>query len=173
MKTIQAKLCLLGDFSVGKTSLVRRYVEGYFDDRYLSTIGVKISRKRILKDTIQLNLLIWDLAGSEDFKKYENSYLRGAAGALIVCDLTRAATFECLPRYYRQIRQVNPDAFAVFVGNKLDLIPKHAPFINPIADFAAECGMPHILTSAKTGEQTEAAFLAAGDLILSALESHG
>jgi GTPase SAR1 family protein len=61
------KVYLLGDFSVGKSSLVRRYVEGRFDDKYLSTIGVKISRKVLERDEYALNLLIWDLAGGEDF----------------------------------------------------------------------------------------------------------
>ncbi|MBK8429800.1 MAG: hypothetical protein IPL28_00260 [Chloroflexi bacterium] len=61
MNTIQKKVCLLGDFAVGKTSLVRRFVEGRFDDRYLSTIGVKISRKTITRAEYILNLLVWDL----------------------------------------------------------------------------------------------------------------
>ena len=66
MHTVQKKVCLLGDFAVGKTSLIRRFVEGRFDDRYLSTIGVKISRKTVTRADHLLNLLIWDLAGGDE-----------------------------------------------------------------------------------------------------------
>src|SRR5512147_1281675 len=99
MTVIQKKVCLLGDFAVGKTSLVRRYVEGRFDDKYLSTIGVKISRKTLARSTGTLNLLIWDLAGSDEFNTIAPSYLRGAAGALIVCDLTRPETLKVFAQY--------------------------------------------------------------------------
>ncbi len=98
MNEIQKKVCLLGDFAVGKTSLVRRFVEGRFDDKYLSTIGVKISRKTLARPYGALHLIVWDLAGGEEFGA-ESSYLRGAAGALIVGDLTRRETLESFERY--------------------------------------------------------------------------
>jgi len=88
---IQKKVCLLGDFSVGKTSLSERFVYDRFSGRYLSTIGVKISRKPInISKDIMLNMLIWDLAGSEEFSGVQSSYLQGAQGAILVCDLTRS-----------------------------------------------------------------------------------
>ena len=92
MKIVQKKICMLGSFSVGKTSLVRQFVEGQFTDKYLSTIGVKVSRKTVERPQSQLKFLIWDLAGGDDFTQVGNNYLRGAKGALIVCDLTRAET---------------------------------------------------------------------------------
>ncbi len=67
MTAIQRKVCLLGDYSVGKTSLVRRFVEGQFDDKYLSTIGVRISRRTMVRADKEINLLIWDLAGAQEF----------------------------------------------------------------------------------------------------------
>ena len=67
MRTVQKKVCMLGDFAVGKTSTVQRFVEGIFDDRYLSTIGVKINRKQLTVDDYVATLLIWDLAGGDDF----------------------------------------------------------------------------------------------------------
>jgi GTPase SAR1 family protein len=71
-KVIQAKICLLGDFAVGKTSLVRQFVEGRFDEKYLSTIGVKVSRKIVSRPNLELHFLLWDLAGRERFTRYEN-----------------------------------------------------------------------------------------------------
>jgi small GTP-binding protein len=159
MSVMQKKVCLLGDFAVGKTSLVRRFVEGRFDDRYLSTIGVKISRKSVARRYGALNLLIWDLAGGEDFDEVSTSYLRGAAGALIVCDLTRRETLPALERLTARLRAVTPDAAIVYLGNKVDLVDERA-----IADAEAQAvcaglGGPCLLTSARTGENVEDAFL--------------
>ncbi|MEO0836337.1 MAG: ADP-ribosylation factor-like protein, partial [Cyanobacteria bacterium J06642_3] len=93
MSTISKKICLLGDFNVGKTSLVRRFVEDTFSDRYLTTVGVKISRKSMTvsteQDIHQVNLLVWDLEGNTKFKSITPSYLKGASGSIIVADLTR------------------------------------------------------------------------------------
>ena len=115
MKVIQKKVCMLGDFAVGKTSLVRRYVEGSFDDKYLSSIGVKISRKPLEREGHKLNLILWDLGGSENFAHLQPSYLQGAAGVLIVLDLTRKETLESLDGYVKQIKEVNKEVEAMGV----------------------------------------------------------
>ena len=101
-----------------KTSLIRRFVEGMFDDKYLSTIGVKISRKRLKRDSHYLNLLIWDLAGGDNYVKANRSYLRGAVGGIIVCDLTRMETLPAFARYTEQLQAVSPNAHIVYAGNK-------------------------------------------------------
>ncbi len=80
MKTHQKKICLLGDFAVGKTSLIRRYVEGIFDEKYLTTVGVVVSRRMLVREHDSINLLIWDLAGGRDFS--HTGYLIGVSGAL-------------------------------------------------------------------------------------------
>ena len=99
-KTISKKICLLGDFAVGKTSLVQRFVYALFDDKYISTIGVKVSRKTVVlpreDEVVELTLMLWDLAGSEEFGRVRASYLRGAVGAVLVCDVTRPHDL-CLP----------------------------------------------------------------------------
>jgi small GTP-binding protein len=155
---IQKKVCLLGDFSVGKTSLVRQFVEGRFDDRYLSTIGVKISRKPVKMTDYTLNLLIWDLAGGDDFSKAGASYLRGSVAALIVCDLTRRETLDSFQIYAEQMRALNPEAILVFAGNKVDLIDER---VIPDEELQALCHLlngRYLDTSAKTGFQVETAF---------------
>ena len=96
MVTLSKKVCLLGDFAVGKTSLVRRFVYDLFDDKYISTIGVKVSRKTVSlardDDIVDLTMMLWDLAGSEEFSRMRASYLRGAACALMVYDISRPET---------------------------------------------------------------------------------
>lgn len=157
-RIIQKKICLLGDFAVGKTSLIRRFIEGRFDDRYLSTIGVKISRKPIEMADSTLNLLIWDLAGGDDFSKSGASYLRGAVAALIVCDLTRPDTLAGYQFYTDQMRQINPGAVLLFAGNKADLAEERAILDEEIQAICQTLGGTYLDTSAKTGYQVETAF---------------
>ena len=157
---VQKKICLLGEFSVGKTSLIRRFVEERFDDKYLGTIGVKISRKTLSRPYGEMNLLVWDLAGSNGFDTpSEISYLRGATGALIVCDLTRKNTLAAFNKYAHLMRAINPTVSLVFIGNKMDLINER---VVSDSDLKVAC-LPFqgnwFLTSAKTGEQVESAFL--------------
>ena len=159
MPTIQKKVCLLGDFSVGKSSLVRRYVEGRFDDKYLSTIGVKISRKVLERDEYALNLLIWDLAGGEDFGEISQRYLLGAVGALIVCDLTRADTLPVMGEYAMQMRAMDDSVAIVLAGNKMDLVEERVISDDMLESFGRTMGCPWLLTSAKTGDHVEKAFL--------------
>jgi small GTP-binding protein len=155
MQPIHRKICLLGDFAVGKTSLVRRYVEGSFDDRYLSTIGVKVSRKVLTRQQHQLHLIIWDLAGGEEFSGQDRNYLRGAAGALLVCDLTRPETFPILSAYARQLVELNPGAAVVVAGNKLDLVGDVPAAVAGVEAICRELACSFLLTSAKTGENVE------------------
>ncbi len=153
------KICLLGDFAVGKTSLVRRYVEGIFDDRYLSTIGVKITRKVLELNHDRVNFYIWDLAGGEQFSRYQSSYLSGAMGAVLVADLTRPSTLEHLVDYATQVQMVSPGADMVFVGNKLDLLDEHEVRQDDLDKLSVLAQGEAILTSAKTGHQVEEVFL--------------
>lgn len=165
MRTVQKKVCLLGDFAVGKTSLIRRFVEDRFDDKYLSTIGVKISRKPVALADHQMNLLIWDLAGGDDFSKAGSSYLRGASGALVVCDLSRAETLAALAYYAQQLRAIHETAVLVFVGNKADLVEERKISDAQLAQAAAAFGAGHILTSALNGRNVEDAFRCLAEMI--------
>lgn len=173
MTTISKKICLLGDFAVGKTSLVRRFVHNLFDDKYLSTIGVKVSRKTVSvigdERISQLTLLLWDLAGSEEFSPMRASYLRGAAGAILVCDLTRAETLANLAGYAADLRQLNPTAQFVLAANKHDLAEQHQLTEPQIEAVAAELNAPYYLTSAKTGDEVETLFRQLGRLLLASV----
>jgi len=171
---ISKKVCLVGDFAVGKTSLIRRFVYDLFDDKYLSTIGVKVSRKRIMLPSAEgadaplteLTMMLWDLAGSEEFTQVRASYLRGTAGALLVCDLTRAETLESLRSYADDLWSVSPSARVVLAANKQDLVEERQLTVEQIEAAAADLGAPFYLTSAKTGQGVEAAFYHLGRLLL-------
>jgi small GTP-binding protein len=158
MHVVQRKVCLLGDFAVGKTSLVRRFVEGRFDDKYLSTIGVKISRKVVEQGEANCQLLIWDLVGGQDLERHTTSYLRGAAGALIVCDLTRPDTLPFLTYATDQLLTLNPRAAIVYLGNKVDLAAERKITDEQLSDLALRNHFRWLLTSARSGEQVEIAF---------------
>lgn len=155
---LQKKVCLLGDFAVGKTSLVRRYVEDRFDERYMSTIGVKISRKPLERPYGSLNFILWDMTGSDSFR-VQASYLQGAAGAIVVCDMTRKETLYALERYARQVRERNADCRLIFVGNKVDLGDIRQLNESDVKEVAELFQCPVLFTSAKTGQNVEETFL--------------
>jgi small GTP-binding protein len=154
----QKKICLLGEFAVGKTSLVRRFVEGRFDERYLSTIGVKISRKLLERETGSLSLILWDLAGGEDFMRLTPSYLRGAAGAVLVFDLLRVETIEACLQYAEALREHNSGAVFVIAANKVDLEEQRKVSEEAIEALSDTLKAPWVYTSAKDGRNVEAAF---------------
>lgn len=168
MPSLQKKICLLGTFGVGKTSLVRRFVENHFEDKYLSTIGVKVSRKQLAVAAGTLDLLVWDIANADELGTVEKSYFRGAHGALVVHDLTRPESCERLAVYCRRFLEVAPRARLVFAGNKLDLIEAPQPSPEEYLQFTAGFSAPHFFTSAKTGAQVEHAFQALAEAILAA-----
>ena len=156
----------IGPFAVGKTSLIQRYVYDRFDEKYLTTIGVNISQKALppIKDPhgghmIQHTFLIWDIAGLEKFDGVVKNYFRGAAGALFVADLTRPETIEHIGELYDRFCDVSPDAVVVVLGNKLDLFKEDKKTLSALKAKAAEFKTELMLTSAKTGEAVEQAFM--------------
>ena len=176
-REVARKVCLLGDFAVGKTSLVRRFVEGRFDDKYLSTIGVKVDRKvlHLSTDTgeVDLKLMVWDLAGGPERGVVVPSYYRGASGAIIVCDLTRPETLDRVPHYTQDFLAANPFACLVLAANKADLSEARCLGDEQLADVASAQHAPLFVTSAKTGEQVEAMFQQFGLLLWARQEDLG
>ncbi|NTW02780.1 MAG: GTP-binding protein [Oscillochloris sp.] len=168
MIQLTKKICLIGDFAVGKTSLVRRFVDSRFDERYLSTIGVRVSRKVIPIEhapPTNLTLMVWDTAGGEPFSTVIQSYYRGASGALLVCDLTRSETLVSLLRYAQEFCGVNPSASLVLIGNKVDLTSQRMISDEQLATIAESYGAPWFMSSAKTGIHVDQAFQTLGTSI--------
>ena len=161
---INRKICLLGMFATGKTSLVRRYVQNLFDEKYLSTIGVNITQKLLppIQDEknnwIQYNFVIWDIEGADPKSKLVKNYYLGAHGAILVTDLTRMETLDELDPLINVFQSVNPDANLVIAGSKHDLCDGQSLPLHKVTEFGAERNINTYFTSSKTGENVEELF---------------
>ena len=154
---IQKKICLMGSFAVGKTSLVRRFVENMFSDKYLTTLGVKISKKIVNIRMEDVTILIWDIGGEDLFPQTKLTYLRGMSGYLLVVDKTRASTLEIVIDIQKKVRGTFPNVPCILLVNKTDLNGQW-----DIEDLTIEKlrheGWDIMKTSAKTGLGVEEAF---------------
>jgi small GTP-binding protein len=153
---IQKKICLLGGFAVGKTSLVSRFVHSMFSDKYLTTVGVKIEQKTVDVDDRHVDLVIWDIYGEDDFQKLRTSYLRGASGYLLVADGTRRTTLETALGLQATAEQSIGRVPFILVVNKADLIDWEIS--DALLDRYSRLGWSILRTSAKTGDHVETAF---------------
>ncbi len=124
--TLQKKICMLGAFSVGKTSLVKRYVDSVFSENYLTTVGVKIDKKVVELSGRTVNLILWDLAGEDDINAFRMAYLRGAAGYVLVADGTRPATLDVALSLRRRVEVDYGVMPFVLLLNKNDLTDQWA-----------------------------------------------
>jgi small GTP-binding protein len=154
------KVCLLGDGGVGKTSLVRRYVEDVFSDSYIISFGTKVSKKVIDLGDVELTLMIWDILGQKSDDALHAAYYRGANGALLVCDMTRPDTIAHLTKWKEDFLKASPGAIVVAAANKSDLVGSEQ--MNSLQECSAALGTEFIHTSAKTGEGVEQLFKTLG-----------
>ena len=168
---IQKKVCMLGGFAVGKTSLVARFVSSIFSEKYLSTVGVKVDKKVLSEDGHDVTLMLWDIYGQDDFQTVQHSQLRGMAGYLLVVDGTRRATLDTARLLRDRAREVAGDVPFVVVLNKADLSSQWE--IDDVTIFKlAEEGWRVLKASAKTGEGVEHAFHALTRAMLQASPQH-
>lgn len=151
------KLCMLGDFGVGKTSLVARFVRSTFSAKYLTTVGVKVDSKEIaLPGREPLKLVVWDIAGRGALDAPSENYLRGASALLLVADGTREASLASALNLLEQSRRSLPHAAVALVVNKLDLIDRWEVAPATLAELRRS--LPVFETSALSGDGVEAAF---------------
>ncbi|MBP7272865.1 MAG: GTP-binding protein [Saprospiraceae bacterium] len=155
---IVKKVILTGSFGVGKTSLFNQFVFNKFDEKYLTTIGVKVNKKAIMVDDDEVSLLIWDIAGEVSQDKIPTSYFLGASAVIYVFDLTRPSTFKNLTKDLEYLRTLIPGVVTKMVGNKKDLLSDEA--IRAIANEIPQKW--DIITSAKTGENVNELFQLVG-----------
>ena len=154
---LQKKICMLGSFAVGKTSLVRRFVESIYSDVYQTTVGVKIDKKNVRVDGKEASLVLWDIYGEDDYQKMRWTYLRGAAGYLLVADGTRKATLEKAVSLEQRVREEVGAIPFVLVINKSDLIRDWE--LDPALESQLTAqGWSILRSSAKTGEGVEESF---------------
>ena len=163
------KICIIGDFGVGKTSTVARFVHNVFSEKYLTTVGVKIDTKTLSvgQPPSEMKLVVWDIAGADRFSAVEFSYLRGAAGYLLVADGTRGNTLDIAHRLRNEAEQRFGKLPYVLLVNKTDLTEQWEVPDNAIEALRA-AGTDVFLTSAKTGEEVEAAIQTLSNKLLDA-----
>ena len=154
---IKKKICMVGLFGTGKTSLVKRFVESTFGERYLTTVGVKIDRKDVVVDGREVTLAIWDLAGHDMLAGLRISNIRGASGYLLVADGCRGASLEKAIDLQRQITEVLGDLPFLLLINKSDLRDEWEVSAQAVGALGAR-GWQALETSAKTGDGVEQAF---------------
>ncbi len=151
------KVCMLGAFAVGKTSLVQRYVHSIFSEKYQTTLGVKIEKKCLEAGGRSLEFILWDLAGEDDFINVRSSYLRGSAGGVLVADGSRAETLdialELCDKLYREVGEVP----VVLMINKSDLEQQWSVDEDRIEELRS-AGLSVIKTSALDGANVDRAF---------------
>lgn len=155
---IQKKVCMVGAFATGKTSLVSRFVRSIYSEAYQSTVGVKIDKKTVKLEDQEINLILWDIQGEDDFQKLRLSYLRGLSGYLLVVDGTRRATFEKALNIQKSVEQMVGQVPFILILNKSDLAEEWE-INNTIVEELSNKGWSVIKGSAKTGLGVEEAFL--------------
>ena len=157
---ISKKVVITGHFGVGKTSLFNRFLTNTFNEKYLTTIGVKVDKKTIVIDGEEIALILWDLAGEVSQEKVPRSYFSGASAVVYVFDLSRPATYSRLDDDLRYIRSLLPYVLIKKVGNKKDLVNDET-----LKKIHAETH-PDFFTSARTSENVEELFRGIGKKLL-------
>jgi len=157
-----SKVILTGDFGVGKSSIIKRFIENLFKDSYIATIGVEISKKAVVmeEETI-INFILWDIGGQVgQIAPYRHRFYEGASAAFIVIDRTRPNNLESVKIWVKDIKESVPHNIpVVIIGNKSDLKEELVISEEEIKILAEELGFHYILTSCKTGENVHEAFL--------------
>jgi len=156
---MKKKICLLGSFAVGKTSLTRQYVESIFSEEYKTTLGVSIDKKNIQFEGKEITLVIWDVHGEDGFQKIMPAYFRGLAGFLLVVDLTRPETVDAAYEVYERVISTEGEKPFVLVKNKNDLRDLWLPASSALADLEKQAASVEE-TSAKDGASVERTFAA-------------
>ena len=170
-KELIKKICLLGDAAVGKTSLIRRYVYSSFEDKYITTIGTKVTKKSLVfkhpsQDMkVRISLLIWDILGQKEYSRLHPVYYQGAEGALVVCDATRPSTIKSLEEWGVGFQKTVGSVPLVFLINKVDLVDRDTFDMTEAQAIADKYNARLYFTSAKTGENVEKAFLDLGNIL--------
>ncbi|MHA1689496.1 MAG: Rab family GTPase [Promethearchaeota archaeon] len=153
------KIVILGNPGVGKTSLVYRFIENKFRGDYKSTLGVNLLKKDVEYNGKMISLQIWDLGGQNSFRSLRKLYLEGSHGGFLVFDLTNKKSFEDIPEWMADFKKIRGELPLILIGNKRDLTESIQVEDGQVEEFAKAHNLTLYITSAKTGESVEDAFL--------------
>lgn len=153
------KVVLIGDSGVGKSNLLTRFTRNEFNLRTLTTIGVEFATRNLHICSKTIKAQIWDTAGQERYRAIVNAYYRGAAGALLVYDITKHITYENVERWLKELREFgDSNMLVMLVGNKSDLRHLRAIPTEEAKSFAEKNNLSFIETSALDSTNVETAF---------------
>ncbi len=170
---LRRKICLLGDTAVGKTSLIRRFVQNEFSDDYISTVGAKVTKKDMrinipeLGGEYELSLTIWDVLGQISYRSLQSMFFKGASGAIIVCDRTRKDTLSGLEKWIESLYAVTKPVPLILLANKCDLEEQFQFDMEELAPVADMFNSYFFESSAKTGQNVDRAFNHIAKLLVS------
>ena len=162
---IVLKLLLLGDSSVGKTSILLKYISNKFDESSISTVGVDYMDKIIDYNKFKIKLQIWDTSGEEKFRTITKNFYRNADGLLVVFDLTKKESYVHIKSWINEAKENNDKLKTILIGNKLDLKDERIVAIDVAKQFAEKNNLKYIETSAKDGTNINESFQAIIDLL--------
>mmetsp|Transcript_33725 Transcript_33725/g.35020 ORF Transcript_33725/g.35020 Transcript_33725/m.35020 type:complete len:207 (+) Transcript_33725:2-622(+) len=166
------KMLLIGNSGVGKSCLLFRFADDSWSENYVTTIGVDFKIKTLDLDGKSIKLQIWDTAGQERFRNITSSYYRGAAGIMIVYDITELESFNNLNIWLNEIdKHASKNVYKILVGNKCDLNEKRQVSYDQGKEFADTHGMKFIETSAKTAFNVGDSFVSMTTDIIKQLQS--
>ncbi len=164
-RRMKMKICLVGEAAVGKTSLIRRFVLDDFDDKYIQTLGTKVSKKELTMThpfgggELKIDMTIWDIMGQKGFRELlKEAYFYGAKGIIAVCDVTRKSTLDDLDDWIEGVYSVTGKVPIQFLANKVDLKDKAEFGETEMLQATRAYDSPSAFTSAKTGESVEPGF---------------
>ena len=161
------KILVLGDSAVGKTSLSLQYVENYFPESYISTVGVEYKNKPVKLNNTNILLQIWDTCGQERYKSLSKTFMKGADGIIFVYDISNRQTFDHIKDWIMESQSSNNEFKKIIVGNKIDLPPERRKVSQEVlTKYSNDKKIQGIETSAKSGENVEKAFLMLTKLII-------
>jgi len=162
---LQKKICMVGAFATGKTSLVARYVQGIYSDKYQTTVGVKIDRKTVQLSDQELNLILWDIHGEDEFQKIKMSYLRGSAGYILVVDGTRRDTLGSICNLQSKVEETIGKLPFITIINKYDL-SQDWEIGDDDLDALSQKQWTYRMASARTGLGVEECFIQLAQMII-------
>lgn len=158
--SFDAKVVLLGDTGVGKTSIALRYCQNVFYSRLNPTIGASFLTKAIVVDGVKIKLQIWDTAGQERFRSLAPMYYRGACAAIVVYDISNPQSFDQLKSWLHELQLTLQEQIVVaLVGNKADLPGQRAVELDQVARFGAEYDAIAVEVSAKANTGIDQLFV--------------
>ena len=162
---IVLKLLLLGDSSVGKTSILLKYISNKFDESSISTVGVDYMDKIIDYNKFKIKLQIWDTSGEEKFRTITKNFYRNADGLLVVFDLTRKETYDHVRGWINEAKENNDKIKTILIGNKLDLQDERKVENAVAKQYAEKNSLKYLETSAKDGINISESFEAMINLL--------